>query len=375
MKKICHITVVHPSFDDPRIFHREIKTLIRAGYDVALITQHDKAEVIGGLKIIPLPKPKNRFYRMLFLTRKAYRLALEQEADIYHFHNPELLPWMIRLKKKIGAKIIYDVHEDFPNAIRIKYWIPFIFREIAALTFDICEKLFTRFVDYVIVADDNIKERFFPVHKKITTLFNFPRLKYFKNKETRSNPNLIIHAGSLDELRGGDVMIEAIKLVKNKFTQIKLLLIGNIGNLKYKEYLEKKIKDYNMQNNVLILELMPQKDVIQYMKRAYIGLSLLQSVPKFKKNIPQKVFEYMACGIPAVVSNLPPILSFVQDKNCVILVVPDDIKKIASAIEYLIEHPEEARKMGENGRKAIVNKYNWENESKKLLETYEELTK
>jgi len=89
--KICHFTIVHQPFDT-RIFHKEIKTLSKAGYDVTLIAQNDKNETIDGVQFIALQKAKNRIYRISCSTFKIFLLALKQNADIYHFHDPELLP-------------------------------------------------------------------------------------------------------------------------------------------------------------------------------------------------------------------------------------------------------------------------------------------
>jgi len=96
-KKICHITTVHPPFD-VRIFHKECKTLVKAGYEVFLIAQHDKEEIVDEVEIIPLPRVKSRLKRMVILPAKTFLKALRLKADIYHFHDPELLPIGVLLK-------------------------------------------------------------------------------------------------------------------------------------------------------------------------------------------------------------------------------------------------------------------------------------
>jgi glycosyltransferase involved in cell wall biosynthesis len=85
------------------------------------------------------------------------------------------------------------------------------------------------------------------------------------------------------------------------------------------------------------------------------------------------MFEYMAAGLPVIASNFPLWKEIIEGNHCGIYVNPLKPKEIAKAIEYLIKHPKEAKRMGENGRKAVLEKYNWENESKKLLKIYEEL--
>jgi hypothetical protein len=108
--KVCILTSVHPVFDT-RIFQKEAKTLKEAGYKVVLIAQHEKEEIVDGIKIIPLKKSKNRFWRIVD-DWKLLQKALREKANIYHFHDPELIPFIILLKIRTEAKIIYDVHED-----------------------------------------------------------------------------------------------------------------------------------------------------------------------------------------------------------------------------------------------------------------------
>ena len=117
--KVCILTTVHPPFDT-RIFHKQAKTLVQAGYDVTLIAQHGRDEVVDRVRIIALPKSRNRFTRIFGLTWRVFRLALRQQADVYHFHDPELLPAGLLLKLFTGKRVIYDVHEDYSQAIRTK---------------------------------------------------------------------------------------------------------------------------------------------------------------------------------------------------------------------------------------------------------------
>ena len=130
--KVCHITTVHTPFDI-RIFQKECKTLAREGYDVILIAQNKKNEIVDQVKIVALPKEKNRIHRMFILTLKTFWYALRQKADLYHFHDPELLPIGVLLKLFTGKKIIYDVHEDYVKQMLCKPYIPRIARKSVAL--------------------------------------------------------------------------------------------------------------------------------------------------------------------------------------------------------------------------------------------------
>jgi len=118
---------------------------------------------------------------------------------------------------------------------------------------------------------------------------------------------------------------------------------------------------------------MQPEDVYAHLAKADIGLVCLHPEPRFMVAWPVKLFEYMAAGLSVVASNFPLWKEIVEGNQCGITVDPLDPKEIAQAIEYLLTHPEEARQMGENGRRAVEEKYNWEMESKKLLGVYSKL--
>ena len=104
MNHICHITSVH-SANDTRILHKECKTLVNVGYAVTLVVQHGKDEIIDGVQIKGVKTPKNRIERMMKTAKQVYKRALECNADIYHFHDPELIPIGLKLKRKFGNRI------------------------------------------------------------------------------------------------------------------------------------------------------------------------------------------------------------------------------------------------------------------------------
>ena len=87
--------------------------------------------------------------------------------------------------------------------------------------------------------------------------------------------------------------------------------------------------------------------------------------------MPNKLFDYMLMSLPVVVSNFPLYRDVVQTHQCGLTVDPARPQEIARAIVYLIEHPREAQQMGANGRRAVLEKYNWEKESQKLLQIYD----
>ncbi len=104
-------------------------------------------------------------------------------------------------------------------------------------------------------------------------------------------------------------------------------------------------------------------------------MAILHPEPNYIESFPTKLLEYMAAGLPVIASNFPLWKEIIEGNNCGLTVNPLNPREIAKAVEYLLEQSDEARKMGENGRKAVVEKYNWETESRKLIAVYEDLLK
>ncbi len=363
--KICHISTVHSAFDD-RIFHKECKTLVKSGYDVSLIVQHDKEEIIEGIKIIPLPKPKNRLNRMLFLPFKAYKLALKQKAEIYHFHDPELIFIGLLLKLK-GKKVIYDIHEDVPRQILTKPYLKKHILYIISYLFEKFENLFARRFDFLITATPHIRDRFLKINNSSIDINNFSLLNEMYNDiKWEERENNIAYIGGIAKIRG---IIELVKALEYLNIDINLYLAGDFENKNLEQY----VKSLNGWNKVKYYGYIERKGISKLLKNSKIGIVTFHPEPNHLFSSPVKMFEYMSAGIPVIVSNFPLWKEIIERNNCGICVDPQSPEEIAKAVEYLINNPEIAKQMGENGRKVVEEKYNWQNEEKKLLKIYGDL--
>ena len=90
---------------------------------------------------------------------------------------------------------------------------------------------------------------------------------------------------------------------------------------------------------------------------------------------PNKLFEYMAAGIPVVASDFALWRAIVDDTGCGLLADPCDPNAIATAVAYLLSHDREAEAMGRRGREAVARRYNWSAEEPKLLHLYADLAR
>ena len=363
--KVCILTTVHIPFDT-RIFHKEAKTLVDAGYDVTLIAQHGKNEIVNGVKIIALPKPKNRFMRIFGLTWRTLFLALRQRADIFHFHDPELI-FIGVLLRLLGKKVIYDVHEDVPKQILNKDWIGNNqIRKFAALIMNIVEQTGGLLFNKIVVATPDIAKRF--PENKVVILRNFPILELINNTmptNCKKNKPVIIYTGGLTKVRGIKEIVQATEYISER---AELWLLGKWESDEFRYECE-NLKGWK---NTRYLGFIPLDEVFQYMKTADIGLCLLHPIKNYITGLPVKAFEYIACSLPMVISNF----HYWQEvfEECALFAKPYDSKDIADKIIYLLDKPNEAKKLGKKGRKLIEEKYSWEVESKKLIMLYNSLS-
>lgn len=364
MKKICILTSVHPSFDG-RIFHKEAKTLKNAGYDVTLIAQHNKREITDGITIIPLPTPQNRLERVTILMGKLFLLVLKEKADVYHFHDPELIPIGLILRL-FGKKVIYDVHEDVPEQIFNKDWMGnSITRKIVSLFFNGFEKLSCIFSNKIVAATPDIAKKF-PA-KKTATLKNLPILELIdeiKPLNINKQKPIIIYTGGLSKIRGIKEIIQAIGFVKDR---AELWLLGKWEN---KEF-EKECKTLKGWEYTKYFGYVPYGKHYSFIKIANIGLVNFFPLPNQQRAMPNKPFEYMACSLPMVMSNFP----YWQETfgKYALFANPYNPEDIAEKVFYLLDNPDKMKKLGYRGRELIEEKYNWEVEQRKLLDIYKEV--
>ena len=367
--KVCIITTVHQPFDN-RIFHKEAKTLANAGYEVTLIAQHDKNEVVDGINIVALPKIKNRLYRILLLGWKAFKLTLNQNADIYHFHDPEFLPWANKLKNKTKSKVIYDVHEDYVSSIRQKEYIPPLFRPILSIITDYLEKYYSKGL-VKIIAEKYYLERF----PDGNTILNYPILFDKTKEENEFELNIVkgkalIYTGNVSIDRGALIYPEIVKLVPNTHMYIVGKCNHRIVELMYEKSEHGKDRLHIDGNGFIPFE----KILSYYNNNEWLaGLAIFPFSQHYYQKELTKFFEYMKFGIPIIASNFPLWKKLIEGNNCGICVDPYDLKEIKEAINYLINNPDKRKIMGVNGNRAVRTKYNWEIEIKKLVNLYKKI--
>jgi glycosyltransferase involved in cell wall biosynthesis len=364
--KVCILTTVHPPFD-ARVFHKEAKSLAKA-HEVVLIAPDEKEtdREEDGVRIITIKKPKSKLLHPITMWR-VFKAGFKQDCDVFHCHEPSSLFISAMLKLLKRKKMIYDAHEHYPSLIAENSLFPDFIRPVVRFLADIVERIFIRFADVVITVDQILCTEYKKYHKNVHIISNYPKLELFRSRDLNSENKGIVYVGGISRDRGIYQMIDAA----NK-ANVKLICVGNFTDELNKNEINKFLAEKPIKNVVFTGHVSHLK-VVGYINNSKVSLCVLQPIPRYKKAVPIKLFEYMACGKPVVVSNFVKIRKVVKEANCGILVDPANVDEIANAILYLLGHPEEAKRMGENGRVAVEKKYNWEKMEKRLLEVYRRL--
>ena len=369
MVKVCHMTSVHKN-NDARIFKKQCVSLASVGYDVTLVA-HGHSFESNGVKIVGVPAVGGgRLRRMTRGAKSVYKKAIEIDADIYHIHDPELLPYALKLKNK-DKKVIFDSHEIYNLQILHKAYLPKVLRKIIATVYDMYETKVCRKIDAVIVpCAVNGSNHFLNRAVQSALIDNTPDLSEFYDKFDPTylkKDAKICYLGGLTYERGITHLIKAA----DKAGAI-LVLGGIFSPERYFEQV-KRLKEYRCVDYRGFLE---KDGILEALKESQIGVSVLLNKGQYHilDNLPTKVYEYMSMGLPVVISDCAHARKINDKYNCFILVPPDDIDQISTAIRYLIDNPEVAKAMGLNGRRAIAEEFNWSIEERKLIDLYKRLT-
>lgn len=364
--RVCHATSVHGRYDT-RIFQKECTTLVQEKFDVYLVVNDNlKSEIKNGVKIVSTGfVSKNRIDRIYNGKKYCLSKIIELCPDVLHVHDPELLLIVKKIKKKLpNCRIIFDSHEDVVGDISEKKWIPFSLRKIISFLYNNFERKIFKKIDAVITVTPHILSRIIKENSNAILLSNFPILDNKVEMDYSKKSRSIVFAGLIEEPWSHHIIVDAIQDI-----DVEYRLCGKADGI----YLS-KLQNSLGWNKVKFYGQIPFADVQDIIRNSMVGMVILQysANTNWKSGTlgNTKIFECMANGIPVICTDFEIWRDIIDRYNCGIYVKPNDSNAIRVALEKLLSDPDLAKEMGENGRKAIEKEFNWDKDSKKMVELY-----
>jgi glycosyltransferase involved in cell wall biosynthesis len=358
---VTHLTTVHKRFDT-RIFLKQCRSISENGYEVILIVADGQgSQIVDGIKIIDVGKFQSRALRVLFSPFQVLYVIMKNKSHLYHFHDPELIPIAIFLRV-IGRKVIFDAHEDIPHQIFSKPYLPRMLKPWISKIYNILDKSISKIWSGVIGATPFITDKYSSFGANAIAVNNFPILDEF-SRDNLKREKKVCYIGAFSLVRGIKQMVLAMEHVENNTA---LILGGEFADKKFKNEVTKLDSWLRVDHKGWL----SREEIEENLKSSLAGLVVLHPTKSYLESLPVKMFEYMSAGVAVIASDFPFWNSIIKSEKCGLCVDPMCPISIAEAINFITANPEKATEMGKNGREAIINKYNWDNEKKVLLSFY-----
>ncbi len=325
-----------------RILHKHASAAVRAGA---------QAEVLG------LREPARRAGR-LGAGWRLIRRARKERADLYHVHDPELLPAALWLRLTSRTPVVYDVHEYLGETVRTKQWLPAPIRRPLAIVVSRLERTAGAHCDAVVGVNEDLAARFaLAGAPKVRAVTNAPWGHDFPAPKPYLEP-VVLYVGGLAPLRGLEVMRAAAGLLRTPGARVVLAGPGEPGELPA---------------SVSYLGIVDHSEVPDLLAHAAVAWIPLQVHENYARAVPTKLVEAMAAARPVVASDFGRMASIVRQSGCGILVPPNDPAAHAAAIDRLFGDPDLAARMGAAGRRAFDAGLSYERQADRLTSLYAEV--
>lgn len=362
---IVHMTTVHPR-DDSRILHKEIRTLAAAfTAPVALFVQDgcgDVRDERNNCDIVDTGPPASRLSRMTIGALRMILAVRKARPRLVFFHDPELMPWAALLRV-FGIRVIYDVHEDYPAAFLRNERLPASLRRPLSILVGLLEKFLARCFNGIIAVTPDIAARF-PRHKTVV-VNNSPILDELvpsRDVPIRGRPLHFAYVGTINEDRNAMAMVRCVDQVEGD--NVRLRMAGPVTTPGLLPRLEAEAG----WSKVVYDPWLSRDGVRELLNDCRVGLLLIKPIRRDDMTcMPIKMCEYMAASIPIIASDFPLWRQIIEGERAGLVVDPLNEDAIVAAMQWLLDHPDEAEQMGRNGRQAVLDKYNWEKESVNLI--------
>jgi glycosyltransferase involved in cell wall biosynthesis len=389
MKNICMVCQSY-YLRDPRV-RREAEALADAGFEVDIITLHDKGEPkkekVNGVNIYRLPLMRKRgsvirylfeYFLFFFLsTLLLFYLFIKKRYKLIQIHTmPDFLVFCALFPKIFGAKIILDVHEPMPELFMSKYGLnsrSFIIKLLL-----LQGKISFSLPHHIITVHEPLKELFIKRYliedEKISVVLNVPDPKIFSGRiwngvREPDDSFILIYTGTIAERYGLDIAVRAVHSLRSKIPGLKLFIVGEGDHLNYVKNLTLQLK---LEKNIIFFGPVPINQVPSFIAKADLGISTHRQDAFFDFYFSTKIVEFMVCGLPVVASRTKTIQYYFCDDN-LFFFTPGNINDFTEKVLKVYENPSLAKKKVSEAKKYIIRDLSWDKEKSKYIRLVDSL--
>lgn len=360
-------------YNDDRIFERAAKGSSSLGNKVFLISTYPSDTEIEGVSIVGLKK-RTGLNRRINSSFEAYRKSKIVKADIYHFHDPDLIPWMVMLSFS-GRKVVYDVHENYESRL---YKLPFprFVNKLFAGIYRWMERLISRRFAGITVVTESMRNLFEGFKKPMCVVGNVVFLDRLKNVNFDRNKKkelLIYTSGTNSAARNCIQTIEALRSILKEIPEVKMKFVGRYHPESFKQKMSDRARELEVQDNVIIDGMIPWEENFNRTAEASIGCVFYEDNPNNRVTLPNRLFEYMFCGVAVLGEDFPEVRKVLDETSAGLCVNSSDPSDIAEKAISLLKNPDKMNEMGINGRNAVMERYNFENTLTELMKFYRKI--
>ena len=357
----CFLTGAY-NRDDALMYFRQGRSLASKGFHVSYVLCDGLPdECRDGIYMTSTDYiPTNRIEKFFGTGKRVLKKALEIDADVYQISDPGLVGIVKALRKK-SKRVIVNVREPYFAYIHNKYYIPRYLRHVVALCFDHLLIKALKSCDAVITVNEEICNDL--LKKGVSSavvIANFPFVDKdycLEYEDYCKRGDVLCYEGTIYKTSRQEVFFDALQ----ELPDIKYLLAGVI------EDNNEEIMSHPYWKKVEFIGRFKPTDLPSIFSRSSISNVTRDLYGKDGSTGFIKVYESMEAALPVLLPDAPMYRKMLEKYQCGICVNPNDKKAIYEALYYLTTHKNEAYKMGQEGRRAVLQEYSWDREFEKYL--------
>lgn len=387
---------------------KEARTLIKEGHEVFIISKWREGmrftEKFDDITIKRINTYVGNFKKYIYFGKRAINFIhvtwdhhirsfiSENDIDVIHVHDLPLAKTCYLIAKENNIPLIVDLHENYPKAVKEYYKNNSLFKQILNYLIippsrytKLSKKILPN-VDHIITVVEEAKSEYLLLYgvleRNITVIMNTEDLISFNEIEISDEviekyqkSYNISYIGGFGPHRGIDTAIQMMPDVVRIIPNAKLLLIGGKEPSNYVNSMKELCRELKIESNVEFINWIDFKLVPSFIATSSICLIPHHASGHTNSTVPHKLFQYMALKKPIITTDCIPLKRIVETTNSGIVIKSGDAKEMANAVIKLYQNQDLASQFGINGSKSVENQYNWEIESKKLIQIYEKIKK